>query len=205
MFEITPSGGSSVKIATKNETLWIDPSTRRSADKSAELKDAVQIATKPELLQDPIGDKPRLEGPGEYEAGLFAIVGSPAVAFAGEGSVTNYRVEVNGVAIAALGNGPAELSEDQLEAIGVVDVLLLPIADGVVGLNAHQAAQMARRVDAKVILPIGVAVEDTTQEPASDVLEAFVKELAAQTESSGKLRIKSLGDIPAVLTVYLPQ
>lgn len=205
MIEIIPSGGSSVKISTKNDTLWVDPRARRTADKTAELKNAVQIATLPQLLQEPVGDNPQLEGPGEYEVGPFALIGTPAKAFSGEGDVTNYRLEVEGVAVAILGNGPAELSEDQLEAIGVVDVLLLPMADGVVGLNSHQAAQLARRVDAKAIVPIGVAVEDTTQEPASDTLHAFVKELAAQTESGGKLKIKSIGDIPAALTVYLPE
>lgn len=205
MFEIIPSGGSSVKIATKNDTLWVDPSTRRNSDKSAEVKDAVQIATFPQLLVDPVGDKPRLEGPGEYEVGPFSIVGSPVAAFAGGGQVTHYRIEVNGIAVGVLGNGTVEMDDDQLEALGIVDVLLVPLADGVVGPNAHQAAQLTRRIEPKAILPIGVAVEDTTQEPATDVLQAYIKELAAATEAGGKLKIKTAGDIPAAMTVYLPE
>lgn len=205
MFEIIPSGGSSVKISTKTETLWVDPSTRRNADKSSELKDAVQIATLLQLLQPAVGDKPRLEGPGEYEVGPFAVVGMAVPSYTGEGSVTNYRIQLSGVTIGVLGNGPAELDDDQLEALGMVDVLLLPIVDGVVGLNSHQAAQLTRRIEPKIIMPIGVAVENTSQEPTTEALQAYVKELAATTEAGGRLKIKSYGDIPATMTVYLPE
>lgn len=205
MLEIVSSGGSSVKISTKNDTLWIDPALRHTADKVSELKNAVQLATLPQLLQAADSDQARLEGPGEYEAGPFAISGFAVKAFSDDTKVTSYRVEVKEVMIGVLANGVTELDENQLEQLGLVDVLILPVTDGVVGPDAHRAAQLVRRIEPKVVLPIGVSIEDTTQEPASDELAAFVKELGAATETGGRFKIKSLGDIPASLTVYLPQ
>lgn len=205
MFEIISSGGSSVRIATKNDTLWVDPRARHSADKGGELNDVVQIATQPQLLQDQLGDKPRLEGPGEYEVGPFALRGFAINSFDGNAIVTNYRLEVNGIAVGILGNGTHELNDDQLETLGLVDVLVIPVVDGAAGYSSHQAANLVRRIEPKLVMPVGIAVEDTTQEPSSAALADFVKELGAATQDGGRVKIKTAGDIPTVTTVVLPE
>ena len=205
MFEVNSGGGSSVRIATKNDTLWVDPSTRHTADKGNEVKDVVQIATQPHLLQEQVGDKPRLEGPGEYEVGSYALRGFAVQSFDGSSLVTSYRLEINEVAIWVLGNGSAELSEDQFEMLGLVDILVLPVSDGLAGVSPHQAAHLVRRIEPKLVLPIGIAVKDTTQEPSSAALADFVKELGAPTQDGGRIKIKTPGDLPAVLTVVLPE
>lgn len=205
MLEIISGGGSSVKISTKSGTLWVDPSSRRTADKSADVKDVVQLATESHLLVDQVGEHPRLEGPGEYEAGPFAISGFSVGSFTGVGEATGYRLDVQGVTVGILGNGIIDLTEDHLELLGVVDVLVLPVVDGVAGPSPHQAAQLVRRIEPKVVMPVGVAVADTTEEPSSAALADFVKEIGADSEASGRIKIKSLGDIPEALTVILPE
>lgn len=204
MFEIEYKGAGTVVVATKKSKLISDSKLSLVGLKDIEPKEMIAIATEPRFVVDSNQATLQVEGPGEYEVGDFSIHGIPAqrhIDSEGFGS-TMYRIEVGEVRIALLGNIDAKLSEQQLEAIGVVDMVILPIGGGGYTLDATSAAQLVRKIDAKAVIPVHYADSGLSYEVPQDTFEVFQRELSGEVQEVDKLKIKSTASLPQVLTVY---
>jgi len=124
-----------------------------------EPKGMVALATEPRFEVRSETALLHIESPGEYEVSDFSVKGIPAQRHLdSEGfGCTIYRVEVGDVRMAIIGNIDPKLSDEQLEAIGVVDVVIIPIGGGGYTLDATAAAHLVRQIDAKVIIPVHYA------------------------------------------------
>jgi L-ascorbate metabolism protein UlaG (beta-lactamase superfamily) len=69
------------------------------------------------------------------------------------GSNTIFCLDVDGVKICHLGDLGHQLSKEQLEEIGPVNVLLTPVG-GVFTIDAKIATELARLLEAKIIIPM---------------------------------------------------
>ncbi len=207
MFDIEYKGGNTVVIATKKATLVVDPNQAVVGLKPLVVKDAIQLATEERLTVQDGGYRLLLEGPGEYEVSDFSIRGVPAtrhIDTENDPKVTTiYRVEVEGVSIAILGNIAPKLSENQLEEIGVVDMVILPVGGAGYTLDATSAASIVRQIDPKVALPIHYADTALVYEVPQDTVETFTKELGAPVEETAKYKIKGISAIPQALTTVI--
>ncbi len=205
MFDIEYKGGNGIVITTKKTTVVIDPKLSLVGLKDLSTKDAVEIATEARFAINKPDAKLIIEGPGEYEIGEFSIRGASAVRHidtdADEPISTIYRIEIGDVRLALLGNIAAKLTEDQLEEIGVVDILVLPVGGGGYTLDGTSAATLARSIDPKVVIPVHYADNTLKYEVPQDGVEVFVKELGAPVEAVSKYKVKSASSIPQVLTV----
>jgi L-ascorbate metabolism protein UlaG (beta-lactamase superfamily) len=205
MFDIEYKGGNSVVIATKKTTALIDPKLSIVGLKDLNVKDAVEIATESRFATNGKDAQLLIEGPGEYELGDFSIKGVSAIRHidteSDEKIATIYRIEVGDVRIALLGNIAPKLSESQLEELGVVDMVILPIGGGGLTLDATSAATLVRQIDPKVVIPTHYADSALTYEMPQDTLETFTKELGAPVETVAKYKIKAATALPVVLTV----
>jgi L-ascorbate metabolism protein UlaG (beta-lactamase superfamily) len=112
-----------------------------------------------------------------------------------------YRVEIGDVRLAVLGNIESKLTEDQLESLGVIDLLILPVGGGGYTLDATSAAAIVRQIGPKAVIPVHYADSALQYEVPQDTLEVFTKELAAPVETVSKYKVKSAASIPQVLTV----
>lgn len=207
MFDIEYKGGNTVTITTKKETLAIDPNQSVVGLKNFAVKGGIQLATEGRLMVNSDDYRLSLEGPGEYEVSDFSIRGIPAgrhIDTEDDGQLTTiYRVEVSGVNIAILGNVAPKLSESQLEGIGVVDIVILPVGGGGYTLDATSAAAIVRQIDPKVVVPVHYADTALTYEVPQDTLETFIKELGAPVEETSKYKVKGLSTIPQSLTTVI--
>lgn len=205
MFDIEYKGGNTLIIATKKATLVTDPRQSVIGLKDVSLKDSIEVATESRLALNSVGARLSIESPGEYEVADFSIRGVSAQRHidteADERTATIYRIEVADVRIALIGNIADSLSEDQLEALGVVDMLILPVGGGGYTLDATAAANLVRRIDPKAVIPIHYADKALKYEVAQDELSVFTAELGAPVETVAKFKVKSASVIPAVLTV----
>jgi len=205
MFEIEYKGGNTVVIATKKATLVADPKLSVVGLKDVAVKGAIELATEERFALDTDTARLTIEGPGEYEAADFSIRGTAAQRHLDteEGGLlsTIYRIEIGDVRIALLGNIADKLSEDQLEALGVVDILILPVGGGGYTLDATAAAGLARSIDAKVVIPIHYADKALKYEVPQDELSTFVSELGAPVETVPKYKVKASSSIAPTLTV----
>jgi len=150
------------------------------------------------------GDLRALTGPGEYEIGGVFITGiptiSPSAASAkkkgGPELKTNtvYVFDYDGLTVAHLGDLDHVPTQSQIEALGAVDVALVPVGGGG-GLNAAQAAEVVSLLEPSLVVPMHYRTEAGSA--ALDPVSKFLKEmgLGAITPEAGlKVTKSSLPD-----------
>lgn len=206
MFEVEYKGGNGVVIASKKTTLFIDPKLSLVGLKDLVPKNAIELGTESRLLVNSPDATLIIEGPGEYEVGDFTLKGVAAVRHIdteddGKAS-TIYRLECGDIRLAVIGNIADKLSDEQYEAIGVVDIVILPVGGGGYTLDPTSAAGIVRSIEPKVVIPIHYAESGLRYEVPQESLDVFTKELGAPVESMGKVKLKSQAALPPALTVY---
>ncbi len=203
--ELQYYGANSLKVMTKKSTVSVDPLSD-IAKLSTDLKktDTV-LATKPELAEGVSEDIFLVTSPGEYEFEDYSVKGvaaQPHTGSAGDLSATIYRVTAADTVILFVGHIDSKLSEDQLEAIGLVDVVVVPVGGGGYTLDAIGAATVVRALEPKLVIPVHSAGDKLNYSVPQAELELFIKELGAPVsdEVVDKYKIKTL---PETLTVQI--
>ena len=132
-----------------------------------------------------------ITGPGEYEVSGVLIIGYPTFHDAEKGAQRGknnvYLMEIDGITICHLGDLGHPLNTDQVEEIDEVDVLLLPVG-GASTIDAACAAEIIRRIEPKIVIPMHFKTPELKRE--LDPVEKFLKEMGAgQVEPLPKLSI----------------
>lgn len=140
------------------------------------------------------GSPPVLRCAGEYEFGHVFITGIPILLRRAEPPRNNliFVYDFGGLTVCHLGRLDDILREEQLEALGNVDVLLVPI-DGDQTLSADQAAEIARMIEPRIVIPMHVDPRRLVHDPTTlnHMLRAFGLD-AAPTEETLRLRAGTL-------------
>lgn len=202
--EIEYKGGNSVVLKVGSVYVVVDPHTSFLGIKNTNTEGAVQLATETRFGLPDTDSKILVNGPGEYEVSGVMVKGVPARRHLDETghASTMYSLVVAGFRVAIIGNIHPELTEDQLENIGMVDIAIVPVGGGGYTLDAHGAAAISRQLDPKIIIPIHYADKGLTYEVPQNELEAFLKEFgASEHEVLDKFKLKAGSTLPAVLTV----
>ena len=204
--EIEYKGGNTVIISTKPATIVVDPKLSVVGLKDVATKGAIELATEERFALTSPEALLNIEGPGEYGVAQFDIRGVAAQRHLDSEkdplASTMYRIEAGDIRLAVVGNIYEKVSEQQLEELGVVDILILPVGGNGYTLDATGAASLVRQVDPKVVVPVHYADDALTYEVPQEPLELFVKELGAPVEEVAKMKLKSAAQLPATLTVY---
>lgn len=205
MLEIEYNGANSVVLSTKQKRLIIDANVGVVGLKNSKKLD-IQLATEQRFLLPESEDYVTLEGPGEYEAGPFSIKGEAAWRHidteADAKIATVYRIEVMGIRIGVIGNVSQKLTDEQFEALGVVDILVIPVGGGGYTIDATDATKLVRQIEPKVVIPVHYKDPGINYEVPQEELDVFVKELNAPLETEDKLKLKTAASLPVALTVY---
>ncbi|HPQ82304.1 MAG: MBL fold metallo-hydrolase [Candidatus Saccharibacteria bacterium] len=205
MFEIEYKGGNGIVVSSKKAVLNIDPKLSLVGLKDIKTKDEVELATEVRFRVENSDARIIIDSPGEYEVGDFTIRGVAATRHIDtaeqEKLSTIYRVECSDVKIAVIGNVAPVLDEEQLEAIGMVDILVLPVGGGGYTLDATSAVAIVRQVEPKVVIPVHYADSGLRYEVPQDTLEVFTQELSVPVESITKYKLKSSAGLPSTMTV----
>ena len=205
MLDIEYKGGNTVIIATKKTTLAVDPKLSLLGLKDAKTKDAVELATEERFAINSPEARLIIDQPGEYEVGDYTIRGIAATRHIdtpeSEQLSTVYRIECGDIRIAVIGNIAPELTDAQLEALGVIDIVIIPVGGYGYTLDATSAAAIIRKIEPRVVVPVHYADSALQYEVPQDTVEVFEKELGAPVEQKPKLKIKAASNLPEVLTV----
>jgi L-ascorbate metabolism protein UlaG (beta-lactamase superfamily) len=152
-----------------------------------------------------VGGQPRVVNrPGEYEISEVLIIGI-ATFHDGErgkkrGKNIVYLMEIDEVAVCHLGDLGHVLTSEQIEDIGNVDVLLLPVG-GVSTINAPMAAEVVRQLEPKVVIPMHYKTPALKVE--LEAVDRFLKEIGAkQVASQPKLSVNK-SNLPLTSQVFL--
>ncbi len=122
-----------------------------------------------------------VNSPGEYEVKEVAIIGIPSFhdRKKGEerGTNTIYTIELDDIRVCHLGDfGQEKVSDSQLETIGQVDILMVPVG-GNYTINGEEAAEVAKQIEPCLIIPMHYQIPGLTLDISGP--EKFLKEMGA--------------------------
>ena len=121
-----------------------------------------------------------ITGPGEYEIGGAFITGvRTTVSESEEGAEpepdnTAYVIEYESASVCHLGDLSDIPAQPQVEVLGTVDVLLVPVGGGN-GLNAAQAAEIISLIQPSIVVPMHYKTHNNKLK--LDPLSRFLKEM----------------------------
>lgn len=132
-----------------------------------------------------------ITGPGEFEIGGVFITGVQTNGTSKKESDelrnTLYVFDYDGITVAHLGDLKRVPSQTEVEALGAVNVALVPVGGGG-GLNAAKAAEVISLLEPNIVIPMHYGTKDVKVK--LDALDKFLKEMglsASQPESSLKV------------------
>ncbi len=199
--EITWYGHSCFRLTERNyATVVTDPYDHKAVGYSAlKLKaDIVTIshdAPGHSNMEAVKGTEHVIDGAGEFEIGGVFIT---AVQTAGGGKKTKdktrntlYVFDYEGITVAHLGDLQEVPTQSELEALGTVNVLLLPVGGGN-SLNAAKAAEVVSVIEPNLVIPMHFATD--AAKTKLDPLNKFIKEMGlGKTETQPSLKITRSG------------
>lgn len=198
--DIEYKGGNCVIVTARKNVVAVDPKLSDMKLKDQGANAIVQLLTQPQFEAPHGEDTLVISGPGEYEVANISIRGVAARAHM-DGpedpkKATIYAVTAEDISLVVVGHIHPDINEDQLEALGVVDVLVVPVGGNGYTLDATGAVEVIRKIDPKIVIPTHYADSATAYPVPQADLDLFVKELGAAVETSSKLKLKAgmLGD-----------
>jgi L-ascorbate metabolism protein UlaG (beta-lactamase superfamily) len=142
--------------------------------------------------------------PGEYEISGVLIIGIDSFhdkeGGTKRGKNTIFLIEVDEVAVCHLGDLGHVLTTQQVEEIGNVDVLLLPVG-GVSTINAPMAAEVVRQLEPKVVVPMHYKTPAISRE--LEPVERFLAEIGVKEINSQPKLSYTKSKLPASTQVFL--
>ena len=132
-----------------------------------------------------------LTGAGEFEIGGVFIT---AIQTAGDGKKnkdnsrnTLFVYDYDGITVAHLGDMQDTPTQSEVEALGTVNVLLIPVGGGS-GLNAAKAAEVVSLLEPNIVIPMHYSTPDAKVNLES--LNKFLKEMGlGRIESQPSLKV----------------
>jgi L-ascorbate metabolism protein UlaG (beta-lactamase superfamily) len=134
-----------------------------------------------------------ISGPGEYEIKGIYIQGVPSFhdkqKGKSRGGNTLYTIEAEEIKICHLGDlGQSELTDEQLSAIGEIDILMIPVG-GVYTIDSQDAAKVISQIEPKIVIPMHYALPKLKIK--LEGVEKFLKVMGKkEIEPLNKLTIK---------------
>lgn len=209
MAEITWFGHACFNIRGRDGSVLMDPVPRSSGyDIGTTSADIVTISHRHQghAAVDQLQEGYRLvDGPGEYEVREIFLTGIQTYHDADKGKQlgknTVYVVEFEDLVICHLGDIGHVLTEEQVEMVSSVDVLLVPAGGGPT-ITPAQAAEIIGQVAPGVVIPMQFRTDkgDTEREP----VDAFLRETAAsEQETLDRLTIRKsdIGNSPRMVVL----
>jgi L-ascorbate metabolism protein UlaG (beta-lactamase superfamily) len=124
-----------------------------------------------------VSGEPRVvRGPGEYEIADLLIAGVATSSEPGKGATnTAYVFRFDDCIVGHLGDVRGKLTDAQVEAIGNIDVLLVPVGGGA-SLGPRAASEVINQLEPSIVVPMHYSIEGSTAAGLEPV-ELFCREL----------------------------
>lgn len=146
-----------------------------------------------------------ISSPGEYEISGVFIYGvssfHDAVKGAKRGNNTIYVINMDGIKLSHLGDLGHRLTDEQLEEVNGVDILMIPVG-GTYTLDPHQAVEVISQIEPRVVIPMHYKLPGLKIVLAP--VEEFLKEIGVEVKPTDKL-VTSLDKLPEERQVVVLQ
>lgn len=202
--EIQYFGANCVRITDKKASVLIDDNLASLGLKSVAKADEILALTQGKAKAT--NGNFIIEGPGEYEVFETSVVGIPARAHIDtDGNrATMYNIKMQNFDIGVLGHIYPDLSDEQLEKLGIVDVLIVPVGGNGYTIDANAAAHLIKKIEPKIVIPTHYADSAVKYEVPQADLSVFMKEMGIseyEAQDSLKLKESELSDKATVVVL----
>ncbi len=191
-------GANCIAVSTKNARVCVDDNLAELGVKSAAKTNDVALFTGAHA--DPAQPtKMLVDHPGEYEMAGISIYGIAVRGHMDEASkktATMYKIIADDFRILVVGHIYPELNDKQLEAIGMIDVMVVPVGGHGYTLDATGALSLIKKIEPKIVIP--THYDDASlkfpvpQAPLDDALKVLAME-ARERVARLKLKPSDLG------------
>ncbi|HCB00944.1 MAG TPA: lactamase [Anaerolineae bacterium] len=134
-----------------------------------------------------------ITGAGEFEIGGVFITAVQTNSKKGKDKIRNtlYVFDYDGITVAHLGDLQEVPTQSEVEALGTVNVLLIPVGGGS-SLNAAKASEVVSLIEPNIVIPMHYSTPAT--KVSLDSLNKFLKEMGlGKTESQPSLKVTRSG------------
>jgi L-ascorbate metabolism protein UlaG (beta-lactamase superfamily) len=190
-------GANCVSLTHRGTRLVIDDNLADLGAKSVVKPEDVALYTGPHGGTN--AGRLSFDSPGEYEVSDTSIIGIPARAHIdepGKHNATMFKLIVGEQSVLFTGHIYPELNENQLEAIGIVDLLVVPVGGNGYTVDPVGALKLIKAIEPKLVIP--THYDDKTLKfpvPQQDLAHALNEMAMEPIETVAKLKLK-----PAELT-----
>lgn len=186
-------GANCLRLSAKKAQIVIDDNLSKLGLKTVTKPADISLRTSRDFPEHPQSVF-RAEMPGEYEVAGVVIHGIAARAHMdeeGKHSAVIYTVEADDTKVLIVGHIYPELSEDQLEQIGMVDVAVVPVGGNGYTLDGVGALKVIKQIEPRVVIPTHYNDKAVHYEvPQADLADA-VKNMGMEiSETVAKYKIK---------------
>ena len=188
---------SSSQIKNNHVNIVIDPFSEETGLKIPKLEADIVLVSHQHYDHNNVKAVPGspfvVSGPGEYEVKEVFIHGIPSFHDSSlgkeKGSNTIYTIEAEDLRICHLGDlGQKELTPEQVEKIGEVDILMIPIG-GMFTISVKEAMKIMSQIEPNIIIPMHYQIPKLKTK--LDGLDKFLKAMGIKKiDSLPKLSIK---------------
>ena len=196
-------GANCVAITLKGARVVIDDNLAALGGKSITKSDDVSLFTSAHGLS--VG-RLTFDGPGEYEIADISVIGIPAQAHLDEAkthTATMFKLVIGDLTMLVTGHIYPELSEAQLEAIGIIDILVMPVGGNGYTLDPVGGLKLIKSIEPKLVVPTHYADKAFNFPVPQQDLSNALKELGMEPkETVSKLKIKT-GDLTDVTQLVI--
>lgn len=187
-------GANAFTITNKTTRIVIDDNLQDLGAKSITKAGDIVLYTGPHGLPS-VEPKLIIDQPGEYEVSDISVYGIQLRAHMDEDkqkTAVGYKLIFNELRVFVSGHIYPDLSERQLESIGTVDVLIVPVGGNGYTVDPAGAASLIKKIEPKVIIVSHYADESLNYPVSQQPLDLAVSTLALEPKVvADKLRLKA--------------
>lgn len=203
--ELTYHGANCLKISTKKVTIVVDDNLADLGAKSVTKEGDVALFTHGECKSD-AKTKLCIDQPGEYEVADVSVQGVAAQAHmddTNKQAATIYKLTHDYVTVVVLGHVAPKITDEELENLGHVDVLIVPVGGHGYTLDGVGALEVIKKIEPRIIIPTHYGDKSLKYEVPQDELEEAIKGLAMEPkEAVDKIKLKA-AELPENLQLVI--
>jgi L-ascorbate metabolism protein UlaG (beta-lactamase superfamily) len=186
-------GANCLVLITKQARVVIDDNLSELGSKSILKTNDIAIYTSQHSPpQNPV--KLVIDGPGEYEVSEVNIQGISVRGFMDEPDQKNatlYKLLIEDMRVLITGHIFPELSDSELESIGTVDILCIPVGGNGYTIDGVGALGVIKKIEPKLVIPTHYGYKMLHYPIPQQSLEEVLRSIAMEPkETIQKLKIK---------------